>query len=105
MKQKRMKGGKPIETMVELHVACTSGILAQDLAPLGFRGRQKIFFELEVMNIGREMKVDFIRLVSSLTEEEKVGLIGPPYRLFKQDVPKHLYQRLEALCAARPGPG
>ena len=88
----------------ELQVAYTTGVISQDLKPLGFSGKQKIKLHFEIMNNNRRFKVDYIRLVSRLTEEEEKGLIAPPVRLYKQKVETHPYQRLEALYerAARP---
>ena len=88
----------------ETQVFHTSGLIVQDLTQLGVKGKHKIGFELEVMNTGRDAKIDSIRLVSSLTDEEKAGLVPPPVRLWKEGVGRQLYQRLDALNAraARP---
>jgi len=88
----------------ELQVAHTTGVIAQDLKPLGLTGTQKIKLHFEIMNNNRRFKVDYIRLVSRLTEEEQKGLIAPPVKLYRRKVETHAYQRLEALYAraARP---
>ena len=81
----------------QVQVAYTTGVIAQDLKPLGFTGKKKIRLDLEIMNNGRELKADYIRLVSELTREERAGLIGPPVKLHKENITGHLYQKLEAL--------
>jgi|GEM_PF-3183997 len=88
----------------EVHVAYSTGIFAEDLTPLGLKGKQKLTLDFEIMNCGNPVKIDYIRLVSSLTEEEKAGLIMPPLRLRKENIKAGDYQGLEALYkrAARP---
>jgi hypothetical protein len=88
----------------ETQVNYTSGIIVQDLRDLGLSGKQKPFFELEIMNTGHVMKVDYIRLVSQLTDEEKAGLIPPGIHIYKENIRGQLYQNLDALNArsARP---
>lgn len=82
-----------------VQVAYTTGIMAQDLKQLGFTGKQKIRIDLDIMNNNRQLKADYIRLVSELTDEEKAHLVRPPVRLYKEGIEDHLYQRLEALNA------
>ncbi|MHC4715473.1 MAG: fibronectin type III domain-containing protein [Planctomycetota bacterium] len=83
----------------QVHVAYTTGVVAQDLKPLGLAGPQKLRIDLEMMNNGRELAADYIRLVSELTPQEKARLVPAPVRLYAEDIPGHLYQRLEALNA------
>ena len=89
---------------VPVQVAASSGILAQDLAPLGAKGRQKVRLVLEIFNTGRELKIDYIRLVSQLTPEEQAGLIGAPVTLPGEKIARHPYQKLEALWQRAPRP-
>ena len=88
----------------QVHVAYTTGVIAQDLATLGITGKQTLRLDIEMMNNGRALTVDYIRLVDRLSDEETAGLIGPPVRLYSEGITGHLYQRLEALDAraARP---
>jgi len=88
----------------QVQVTYTSGVIAQDLKPLGLTGKQKIKLHFEIMNNNRRLKIDYIRLVSRLSEEEKKGLIGPPVKLYRRKMPSHPWQKLDALYerAARP---
>jgi len=95
----------------EVQVAHSSGVISQDLRSLGIGGKRKVGLYLEVFSTGRKLKVDYIRLVSRLTEAEEAGLIPQPIALPAEKVARHPYQRLEALWrrASRPwaglGPG
>jgi hypothetical protein len=93
---------KSMYSMLEINrravqVAYTTGVIAQDLRPLAFGGKQRIRLDLSIMNNARELRADYVRLVSELSDKERAGLIPPPVRLFKESVDSHLYQRLEAL--------
>ncbi|MFB3893176.1 MAG: hypothetical protein ACE15C_14255 [Phycisphaerae bacterium] len=87
---------------VELQVGCSSGLIAQDLKPLGISGKHKVGILLEVFNTGREMKIDSIRLASSLSEQEKAGLLPGPITLPAEKVKRHPYQGLETLWRRAP---
>jgi len=89
----------------EVHVACSTGVFAEDITPLGLSGKDKVTIELELMNCGNPVKIDYIRLVSSLSEEERKGLLPRPMTLRKEAISTEApYQKLEALHqrAARP---
>ena len=88
----------------QTHVAASTGVAAQDITPLGLKGRQKVSFAFKIMNTGGVCKVDYIRFVSRLTDEEKKGLIAPPLKLYKEGIKRHPYQKLEALWQRAPRP-
>jgi len=80
-----------------MQVAHSSGIIAQDLKPFGIGGKQKVGCYIEFFPTGREFKIDYIRLVSELTEEEKAGLIPAPVTLPAEKLERHPYMKLETL--------
>ena len=86
----------------QTHVAASTGVLAQDITPLGLKGRQKVKFAFRIKSTGGACKVDYIRFVSRLTDEEKKVLLAPPLRLYKAGIKCHSYQGLEALWQRAP---
>ena len=89
---------------VQTHVAASTGMSAQDITPLGLTGKQKITFAFKIVNRGSVCKVDYIRFVSHLTDEEKKVLIAPPLKLYREGLERHPYQKLEALWQRAPRP-
>ena len=80
-----------------VQVLHSSGIIVQDLKPFGIAGSQKVSAYIEVFPTGRKLKLDYIRLVSELLEEEEAGRIPAPITLPEEKLERHPYQKLEAL--------
>jgi hypothetical protein len=90
----------------ESHAFHTSGIIAQDLRQIGLSGKAALKITMQFMNTGGTFKVDYIRLVSELSDAEKGNLIAAPVDIYKEELKAHPYQGLDALWrrAARPAP-
>ncbi|HUU43164.1 MAG TPA: hypothetical protein VMX57_05260, partial [Planctomycetota bacterium] len=82
-----------------LKVAYTTGVHAQDLRTLGLHGKQDVLFYCQTLNSHGHVKIDYIRLVSELTPEEKRGFIDEGITIRKENLEAHPYHRLEALNA------
>ncbi|HUV38908.1 MAG TPA: fibronectin type III domain-containing protein [Planctomycetota bacterium] len=80
-----------------VQVLHSSGVIAQDLKPFGIAGKQKVSAYIEVFPTGRKLKLDYIRLVSELTDEERAGLIPAPITLPEEKLERHPYMKLETL--------
>ncbi len=94
-----------------LKIPYTTGIHAQDLKSLGLTGRQRVRFYCQTLNTHGHVKIDYIRLVSRLTPEEKKGFISDGVTIREEKRTAHPYHRLEALNARagrparKPGEG
>jgi len=82
-----------------LKIGYTTGVHAQDLRSLGLTGKQKVKFYCQTLNTHGHVKIDYIRLVSELTDEEKKGFIDDGVTLREENLTGHPYHRLEALNA------
>jgi hypothetical protein len=81
----------------ETRVLYTTGLHAEDLRELGFRGPTPITLQIMFYNGTGRVTLDDIRLVSELTPEERAGLIPPGFEVRPQGLKAGPYQGLEAL--------
>jgi hypothetical protein len=93
-------------TAVTLHISgrgspvlYTTGLRAFDLRNCGLEGKHKVTLHLELLNTSGVATLDFVRLVSELTDEEKKVLMRPPLDFPQEDRQAHAYHRLEAANA------
>jgi hypothetical protein len=82
-----------------LKVPYTTGIHSQDLRTLGLSGKQRIRFRCQTLNTYGSVKLDYIRLVRKLTEEERKGFIDEGLSIREEDLSPLPYHGLEALNA------
>lgn len=78
-------------------VLYTTGLHAQDLRELGFKGRQPITVQVFLNNTTGRFVLDELLLVSELTPEERKGLIPRGFEIRSQGLKCHPYQGLEGL--------
>jgi fibronectin type 3 domain-containing protein len=80
-------------------VCYTTGIHSQDLRTLGLTGKQKVALWGQFLNTSGGVKIDYIRLVSDVTPEEKKGFIDEGLTVRAENFSAHPYHGLEALNA------
>ena len=76
-------------------VCYTTGIHSQDLKELGLSGKQKICLKGSFLNTSGSVTLQYLRLVSELSEEEKKGLIGAGMAFREEKLTSIPYHGLE----------
>ena len=76
-------------------VCYTTGIHSQDLKELGLSGKQKLCLKGSFLNTSGSVTLQYLRLVSELSEEEKKGLIGAGMAFREEKLTSVPYHGLE----------